>query len=45
MLFRSWWLLSARRWFKGPVVQGTEDELAQIDEAYESGRAVPEPST
>jgi amino acid transporter len=27
----SWWLLSARKWFKGPVVQGTEEELARIE--------------
>jgi amino acid permease (GABA permease) len=26
-----WWLLSARRWFTGPVVQGSEEELAAIE--------------
>jgi uncharacterized membrane protein len=31
-----WWVLSARRWFKGPVVEGTEDELARIEAQYES---------
>ncbi len=26
-----WWLVSARVWFKGPVVQGSEAELAAIE--------------
>ena len=26
-----WWLVSARRWFKGPKVQGTPEELAAIE--------------
>jgi amino acid permease (GABA permease) len=26
-----YWLLSARKWFKGPVAQGNEDELKQIE--------------
>ena len=26
-----WWLISARTWFKGPKVQGTEEELAAIE--------------
>jgi amino acid transporter len=26
-----WWLVSARTWFKGPVVQGTEAELGAIE--------------
>jgi amino acid permease (GABA permease) len=26
-----WWLLSARHWFKGPKVQGTAEELAEIE--------------
>jgi amino acid permease (GABA permease) len=26
-----WWLLGARKWFKGPVVQGTPEELAAIE--------------
>ncbi len=26
-----WWLVSARTWFKGPVVQGTEAELSAIE--------------
>jgi amino acid transporter len=30
-----WWLLSARRWFKGPKVQGTAAELAAIERDLE----------
>ena len=26
-----WWVLSARKWFKGPKVQGTPEELAAIE--------------
>ena len=35
-----WWIVSAHRWFKGPIVQGSEDELEQI----EAGFAAPEAS-
>jgi amino acid transporter len=31
-----WWLASARRWFKGPVREGTEEELEQIEAGYET---------
>jgi amino acid permease (GABA permease) len=31
-----WWLLSARRWFKGPKVQGSAEELAAIEAELES---------
>jgi amino acid transporter len=30
-----WWALSARKWFKGPVVEGTEAELAQIEAQFD----------
>ena len=26
-----WWAVSARKWFKGPKVQGTAEELAEIE--------------
>jgi hypothetical protein len=26
-----YWLVSARKWFKGPKVQGTPEELAAIE--------------
>jgi amino acid transporter len=31
-----WWLVSARRWFSGPRVQGTPEELAAIEAELES---------
>lgn len=36
VLFGGWWLVSANRWFKGPIRQGSEDELAQIEAQYGS---------
>jgi amino acid permease (GABA permease) len=32
----TWWLLSARKWFTGPKVQGTTTELAEIEAELES---------
>ncbi len=31
-----WWMVSARKWFKGPKVQGTAEELAAIERDLES---------
>ncbi|WP_344847634.1 amino acid permease [Kribbella ginsengisoli] len=31
-----WWLVSARKWFTGPKVQGTAEELAAIERDLES---------
>jgi amino acid transporter len=31
LLFGGWYVLSARKWFKGPIRQGTEEELEQIE--------------
>jgi hypothetical protein len=31
LLITIWWLASARKWFKGPVVQGTAEELSTIE--------------
>jgi amino acid transporter len=36
-LVGGWWLLSANKWFKGPITQGTEEELARIEAQYEHG--------
>jgi len=33
ILFGGWWVLSANRWFKGPVRQGSDEELARIEAA------------
>jgi hypothetical protein len=35
LLAGGWWLLSARKWFKGPKVQGTPEELARIERELE----------
>ena len=35
ILFGGWYLLSARKWFKGPVSQGTEEELERIEAQYD----------
>jgi amino acid transporter len=37
LFFGGWWLISAKRWFTGPVVQGTEEELERIEREYEPG--------
>jgi len=31
VLVTIWWLVSARKWFKGPIIQGSEAELAAIE--------------
>ena len=31
LCFGGWWVLSARKWFKGPVRMGTEEELERIE--------------
>ena len=41
LLFGGWWVISAHRWFKGPVRQGSEEELERIERIYESGGTVP----
>jgi amino acid transporter len=34
ILFGGWYLLSGRKWFKGPIRQGSEEELAQIEAGF-----------
>jgi Amino acid permease len=41
VLFGGWYLLSGRKWFKGPIRQGDEAELAQIEAAYQPGGSSP----
>lgn len=45
LLVGGWWLLSANKWFKGPIPQGTEEELARIETQYEHGSTGPAPSS
>ena len=35
LIFGGWWVLSARKWFKGPVRMGTEEELERYEEELE----------
>ena len=39
-----WWLVSARKWFKGPVVEGTEEELERIEAGFGSAPTVAAPT-
>jgi amino acid transporter len=43
VLFGGWYLLSAKNWFKGPVREGSEAELEQIEAGYTGGRIAPAP--
>jgi amino acid transporter len=36
VLFGGWYLLSARKWFKGPVRMGTEEELERMEAGIEA---------
>jgi uncharacterized membrane protein len=38
LLFGGWWLVSANRWFKGPIRQGSEEELERIEAGYSGQR-------
>ena len=33
VIIGGWWLISARKWFTGPVAMGDEATLEQLDEA------------
>ena len=35
VLFGGWYLISARKWFKGPVRMGTDEELEALEEKQE----------
>jgi amino acid transporter len=45
LLVGGWWLLSARRWFTGPIAQGSAEELARIEAQYGAGTAGSAPSS
>ena len=36
LLFGGWYVLSARKWFKGPVRQGSDEELARIEAGFDA---------
>ena len=37
LLVGGWWLLSAHKWFKGPIAQGSEEELERIEVVLRRG--------
>jgi amino acid transporter len=37
IFFGGWWILSAKRWFKGPVRMGSEEELGRIEAGLSGG--------
>ena len=41
LLFGGWYVISARKWFKGPIRQGTDEELQQIEAGYQGPAAAP----
>jgi amino acid transporter len=46
LLFGGWYVLSARKWFKGPIRQGTDEELERIEREYgEVESEAPRPAT
>ena len=36
LLFGGWYVLSARKWFKGPIRMGTDEELERYEEELET---------
>jgi hypothetical protein len=38
------WMVSARKWFKGPVREGTDDELARIEAGFTQAPAGTQPA-
>jgi amino acid transporter len=37
IVFGGWWFVSAKNWFKGPVRQGTDEELERIEAGFQTG--------
>jgi hypothetical protein len=35
LLFGGWYVLSARTWFKGPVRQGSDEELSRLESGFD----------
>jgi len=45
LIVGAWWVVSAHTWFKGPIVQGNEAELEQIEAEFDSGAPVTAPGS
>jgi amino acid transporter len=41
LIFGGWWVLSARKWFKGPVRMGTDEELERYEEELAARTGTP----
>jgi amino acid transporter len=44
VLVGAWWLVSARNWFKGPVREGSDEELARIEAGFTQAPAGTQPA-
>jgi amino acid transporter len=44
LIVGGWWAVSANKWFKGPITQGTPEELARIEAGFDRGAAGTAPS-
>jgi amino acid transporter len=44
LLFGGWYVLSAHKWFKGPVRQGSEEELERLESGLSAGSATGQPA-
>jgi amino acid transporter len=44
LLVGIWWLVSARKWFKGPVREGSDEELARIEAGFTTAPAGTQPA-
>jgi len=45
VLVGGWWILSAHKWFKGPIAQGTAAELEALEAKYEGSPSGAAPSS
>ena len=44
LLVGIWWMVSARKWFKGPVREGSDEELARIEAGFTAAPAGTQPA-
>jgi amino acid transporter len=44
LLVGVWWLVSARKWFKGPVREGTDEELERLEAGFTQAPAGTQPA-
>jgi amino acid transporter len=44
LLVGVWWAVSARKWFKGPVREGTDEELERMEAGFGAGDAGTQPA-